>query len=56
MTQKRNATDEYNIPLKPSSRGVQLRDQMLRYGLHLFRIDSEGKCIFHSHYLSPFHM
>ncbi|KAF2076033.1 hypothetical protein CYY_002647 [Polysphondylium violaceum] len=40
--------EEFTTPLKPSQRGVQLRNQMIRYGLNLFRQDSQGKylCFF----------
>jgi len=38
-------TENFTVPTKPSARGIQLREQMLRYGLNLFRIDNEGKYI-----------
>eukprot|EP01133_Synstelium_polycarpum_P007750 gene7750-9085_t len=40
--------EEFTTPLKPSQRGVQLRNQMIHYGLNLFRQDNQGKylCFF----------
>ncbi|KYQ94069.1 hypothetical protein DLAC_04346 [Tieghemostelium lacteum] len=40
--------EEFTTPSKPSQRGVQLRNQMIHYGLNLFRLDSQGKylCFF----------
>ncbi|EGC36896.1 hypothetical protein DICPUDRAFT_97418 [Dictyostelium purpureum] len=40
--------EEFTTPIKPSQRGIQLRNQMIRYGLNLFRQDSQGKylCFF----------
>ncbi|GAM23373.1 hypothetical protein SAMD00019534_065480 [Acytostelium subglobosum LB1] len=37
--------EQYAIPTRYSSRGVQLREQMIKYGLKLFRMDGEGKYI-----------
>eukprot|EP01132_Coremiostelium_polycephalum_P011947 gene11947-14623_t len=40
--------EEFTTPLKPSQRGIQLRNQMIYYGLNLFRQDNQGKylCFF----------
>ncbi|GAM25403.1 hypothetical protein SAMD00019534_085780, partial [Acytostelium subglobosum LB1] len=40
--------EEFTTPMKPSQRGVQLRNQMITYGLNVFRQDSQGKylCFF----------
>ncbi|EFA84393.1 hypothetical protein PPL_03471 [Heterostelium album PN500] len=40
--------EEFTTPIKPSQRGVQLRNQMIYYGLNLFRQDNQGKylCFF----------
>ncbi|KAF2076895.1 hypothetical protein CYY_001798 [Polysphondylium violaceum] len=45
--QQHQFVDDQNFatPTKFSSRGIQLRQQMMKYGLKLFRMDSEGKYI-----------